>query len=238
MAAVMIKLAPSRGDGAPFDRSAVTLNGAKECTVTDSDTLAALRVAVTRRAAAIGVAAACRKVGVSRTAFYRWRARYLAYGRDGLRPRDRRPPAMPNRLSDSLTKAILDYAALWPTHGPARIACELARPKWGAWKVSASGVYGLLRRRGLGTRFERLPLLEENAAARQGPLTERTRQTARERHIEAAAPGDLLCLDTFYVGRLKGVGKIWQLACVDAACRMPSCVSWEPTPRPRRRASC
>jgi transposase InsO family protein len=35
--------------------------------------------------------------------------------------------------------------------------------------------------------------------------------------VEAAQPGDLLSLDTFYVGKLKGVGKVWQITGCDAA---------------------
>jgi hypothetical protein len=29
--------------------------------------------------------------------------------------------------------------------------------------------------------------------------------------VEAQRPGDLVCLDAFYIGKLKGVGKVWQL---------------------------
>ena len=39
----------------------------------------------------------------------------------------------------------------------------------------------------------------------------------RKRHVEAGEPGELVCLDSFYVGKLKGVGKIWQLTTCDAA---------------------
>ena len=39
----------------------------------------------------------------------------------------------------------------------------------------------------------------------------------QERHVHAAQPGDLLSLDTFYVGKLKGVGKVWQITGCDAA---------------------
>ncbi|HCJ10387.1 MAG TPA: hypothetical protein DHW14_04395 [Clostridiales bacterium] len=35
------------------------------------------------------VSQACREAGLSRTLFYRWRARYLAEGPDGLTPRPR-----------------------------------------------------------------------------------------------------------------------------------------------------
>lgn len=37
-------------------------------------------------------------------------------------------------------------------------------------------------------------------------------------HVEAQVPGELLCLDTFYLGKLRGVGKVWQITACDAAC--------------------
>ena len=37
------------------------------------------------------------------------------------------------------------------------------------------------------------------------------------RHVEAERPGELLCLDTFYIGKLKGVGKVWQVTACDVA---------------------
>src|SRR5207244_11439880 len=36
--------------------------------------------------------------------------------------------------------------------------------------------------------------------------------------VEAREPGELVCLDTFYIGLLKGVGKVWQITACDAAC--------------------
>src|SRR2546427_1809322 len=33
----------------------------------------------------------------------------------------------------------------------------------------------------------------------------------------ATEPGELVCLDTFYIGNLKGVGKVWQITACDAA---------------------
>ncbi|HXX40268.1 MAG TPA: hypothetical protein VEP50_19295 [bacterium] len=37
-------------------------------------------------------------------------------------------------------------------------------------------------------------------------------------HVEAQRHGDLVCLDAFYIGKLTGVGKVWQLTACDAAC--------------------
>ena len=52
-------------------------------------------------------------------------------------------------------------------------------------------------------------------------LTERTRKLRevrrKKRHVEARLPGDLVCIDCFYIGKLKGVGRVWQLTACDAA---------------------
>jgi transposase InsO family protein len=75
---------------------------------------------------------------------------------------------------------------------------------------------------GLGTRIKRLTLLEQHSAARAGLLTQRTRRQLqkarkRRRHVQSEHPGDLVCLDTFYIGKLKGVGKVWQITACDTA---------------------
>jgi transposase InsO family protein len=89
--------------------------------------------------------------------------------------------------------------------------------------VSHGGVANVLRRAGLGRRLARLAAAESLAASEGGPLTERVlRQVrsierARTVHIGSDVPGEELFLDTFYVGHLKGVGKVWQLSAVDGA---------------------
>ena len=86
------------------------------------------------------------------------------------------PTRWPRQATPALEHAVLAYALLWPTHGPARIAAQLRQPRWGAWRVSASGVYGILKRHGLQTRWERLTRLEARALDVQGLVTERTRR--------------------------------------------------------------
>lgn len=77
---------------------------------------------------------------------------------------------------------------------------------------------------GLQTRWQRLAVLEVHSVQTAGLLTERTRRAlarARRRwspHLAAEQPGELVCLDTFSIGTLKGVGKVWQDTACDAAC--------------------
>src|SRR5437899_7742691 len=186
--------------------------------MTLEDSVRRHRLAILQRAALLGsVSQACREAGISRTLFYRWRRRYLRYGAEGLRPRPTRPTRWPRQAIPALEHAVLAYALLWPTQGPARLALQLRQPLWGGWRISASGGYAIFRRQGLQTRWERLTRLEAHAAT-DGLLTERTRRRLVRPHVEAQRPGDLVCLDAFYIGKLKGVGKVWQLTACDAAC--------------------
>ncbi|MDR5682577.1 MAG: helix-turn-helix domain-containing protein [Armatimonadota bacterium] len=98
----------------------------------------AFRLRVIARAQALGnVSQACREFGISRTLFYRWRRRYLAYGPDGVYPRRWGPRrGRPSGLSAQDERAILALALAQPTCGPARLAVQLARPEHGAWHLA------------------------------------------------------------------------------------------------------
>jgi hypothetical protein len=127
---------------------------------------------------------------------------------------------MPNQVSPVVEQAILDYISVWPTHGPRRIAQELAQTQWGGHLISHWGVYKTLRRQRLHQRAARLRRFELLQARATGILTEYTRGLVEARpaasQLEAAWPGDLVGIDTFYVGRLKGVGKVWQYTATTA----------------------
>ena len=177
------------------------------------------RHVIQRAAAGIPVTRVCHEAGISRTLFYRWKQRYLRYGDAGLAPRPARPRRWGRQSPPALEHAVLAYALHCPTHGPHRIADQLRQRRYGGWRLSATGAYKILRRHGLRTRWERLARLEGEALVATGLLTERAarRLVRKDRHIEAERPGDLVCLDGFFIGKLKGVGRVWQLTACDAA---------------------
>jgi transposase InsO family protein len=187
--------------------------------MTLEDSIHASRVRMLREAERSGnVSATCRRHGVSRTVFYRLRRRFEQYGADGVHPKRRRAAVgRPSALSVQTERRVIAFALAWPTSGPQWLSDQLARE---GLPIAPVTVWRLLRRHQLGTRRARLAVLEQFTAAPQGILTERTaqRDRRRTRHVAAAAPGDLLSLDTFYVGKLKGVGKVWQITGCDAAC--------------------
>ena len=188
--------------------------------MTLNDSVLAFRLHVLAHAKRSGnVSATCRELGVSRTLFYRWKKRLGQYGRDGLHPtRQQARRGRPPNLSLEEEQAIVALALSCPAWGLQRLAIQLARQ---GRALSPSSVYRALRRMGLGRRTDRLLVLEQFSAVNQGLVTERTRRQLgrrrRRRHVEVTDPGELVCLDTFYIGKLKGVGKVWQLTACDAA---------------------
>lgn len=168
------------------------------------------------------VSAACEELGVSRSLYYQLRRRFVRYGPDGLHPKRRQGrPGRPPQLDATVERQVIAWALSWPSFGPQQLSDQLAMR---GIRVARSTVYRALRRHGLGTRRERLGLLERHSAQHAGLLTERTRRAiqrarpaASQRHVEAKVPGELVCLDCFYIGKLKGVGRVWQITACDAA---------------------
>jgi transposase InsO family protein len=151
--------------------------------------------------------------GIHRSTYYRWKAMSDRFGLEILRPRERRRPQMPNAIPVLVEHRIIAFALGAPGSGPARIAAELAREKHGGLRVSANGVYRVLRRHGIHTRALRNGLLAGYASP-----PEPAREPEPERHINVDHPGELVQMDCFCIGRLAGTkGVVWQYTAIDAA---------------------
>jgi transposase InsO family protein len=170
------------------------------------------------------VSKACKITGYSRQQFYEIRRNFQTYGADGLI--DRLPGTRgphPNRVSEEVEKAILDHALENPCHGATRVEQEL---RLKGIQVSSGGVRGVWQRHDLLTKHERLLRLEKATAERKIELSdeqirmlERFSPEFRERHIEAPYTGSLVAVDTFFVGTLKGVGKVYLQTAIDCHSR-------------------
>jgi transposase InsO family protein len=106
-------------------------------------------------------------------------------------------------------------AEQFPSYGPLRIAYLLQRQ---GVNIGKTAVYGVMKRNRLNRRKDRLEWIRKLSGE---IITKNELETAREksksRHIEAENPGELVCIDTFYIGCLKGVGRIYQMTACDAA---------------------
>lgn len=185
--------------------------------MTHEDIVYDRRVRLIEYAAKINnVAEACRVFGVSRKSYYEWIKRAEQYGLSALLPRERRKPHQPNAMTPEEVAVILSEAIARPTLGPKSLLRHL---KTRGVDRSASGVAKVLRRHNLGTAKERIIALASLTASETGQVTERALEGPFGFCLYASAPGEVVALDTFYVGRLKGVGAVWQLTAVDVATR-------------------
>ena len=166
------------------------------------------------------VSKACKIMGFSRDTFYRYQELAQEGGVDALIDRSKRKPNVKNRVDEAIEKAVLDYAINQPAHGQHRTSNELR--KQGIF-VSGSGVRSIWVRHGVENFKKRLRALEAKVAA-EGILLTDNQVAALERkklddeacgEIETHHPGYLGSQDTFYVGNLKGVGRIYQQTFVD-----------------------
>jgi len=166
------------------------------------------------------VSQACRVMGVSRDTFYRVKEAKESGGMEALLHKDRRRANLKNRMDDSTERAILAFAIENPAAGQVRVSNELRKRNI---VVSPTGVRSVWLRTGLQTFRLRLTALEKKVAEEGIVLTE-AQVAALERkreeqlecgEIETAHPGYLGSQDTFYVGNMKGVGRIYQQTFVD-----------------------
>ena len=108
--------------------------------MTQDDLLFRFRLRVFAMAAELGnVRAACRAMGIHPWTYYRWKRQLDRHGPEILRPRERRVPRMANATSPLIEQRVVAFALGHPGVGPARIAAELARPKWGELSLSPNG---------------------------------------------------------------------------------------------------
>lgn len=185
--------------------------------MTHDDIVYDRRVRLINYAAEIGnVTEACRVFGVSRKTYYEWLKKAEQYGLSALLPRDRRKPHQPNQMSPEEVSVILAEAVARPTLGPKGLLRHLHER---GIHRSASGVAKVLRRHRLGTARLRVAALASLTAVDCGQVTEQALDGPFGFCLFASAPGQVVSLDTFYVGRLKGVGAVWQLTAVDVATR-------------------
>jgi transposase InsO family protein len=174
------------------------------------------------------VSRACKVMGVSRDTFYRYQELANEGGVEALIDKSRRSPNLKNRVDPTIEDAVKTYAIDYPAHGQHRTSNELR--KLGIF-VSGSGVRSIWLRHDLENFKKRLKALEAKVAS-EGILLNDAQVAALEKkkdddeacgEIETAHPGYLGSQDTFYVGNLKGVGRIYQQTYVDTYSKVAHC---------------
>lgn len=167
------------------------------------------------------VSEAARRTGVSRKHIYDIKRTLIEEGPEGLREKTKRVPRTKNRFSQEVEEAILEYSLHFPTHGQVRVANELNRKH--RWAISGGGVRSVWIRHDIQTAGLRLKRLEKWSAENNNILTESQVQALEEKkqkeeahgEIETHHSGYLVSQDTYYVGYIKGIGKIYQQTGID-----------------------
>lgn len=171
------------------------------------------------------VSKACKVMGYSRDSFYRFQTLYANGGEEALQEISRKKPNEKNRVPDYIEEAVIAIAIENPALGQQRASNELQKR---GIIASGSGIRSIWLRHDLETFKKRLKALEAKSLQEGILLTEDQLQALekakleKEAHgeIETQHPGYLGAQDTFYVGNMKGVGRIYQQTFIDTYSRV------------------
>ena len=162
------------------------------------------------------VAETCRSFGISRTRYYEWKSRADRYGLEALMPKERRAPQMPEATPTHVVERLLTLAvssrrsavANTPIGSAIRAFRSPSRRCKSTWSTTA------------WPRQSAWPGRPPSPRRRRDSSPRRPGRTGPSGSAwPRGGPGELVCLDSFYIGKFKGVGKVYQLSAIDVFTR-------------------
>jgi uncharacterized protein YfbU (UPF0304 family) len=171
------------------------------------------------------VSEACKVMGYSRDSFYRFQKLYEEGGELALKEISRSKPLLKNRIDKEIEEVVMAYAVQQPAHGQQRASNELRKK---GTTVAPSTIRCIWLRHDLETFQKRLKALEAKVAqdgliltdSQVAALEKKKEDQQGKGEIETYHPGYLGAQDTYYVGYIKGVGKIYQQTFIDTYSRV------------------
>ena len=166
--------------------------------------LTAWRLRILRQAAGGGnVAHVCRRFGISRKSFYKWKRRHSEHGDAGLCDRPRTPQRSPRATAQEVVSKIV-YLRQHYHFGAGRIAAYLHR--FHRITIAGSSVHRILTRHGM----PRLPANQKHQP-----------HGKRWQRYEKAQPGHRLQLDVKFLERIAGTRRrLYQFTAIDDCTRI------------------
>ena len=162
---------------------------------------------------------ACKVAGIARSSFYEIKRAYEKFGRQGLLSLCKGKKIQEVHKEEE--KRILEFTRTYPSYSYKRLTDQIQLAGFG---IGESVVRRVWKKHRLERRVSRFLWLDKEALQGRGTLTEemikvlkrlKASHEASDRHIQVSQPGELICQDLYFVGRIKGVGKVYMQSAVD-----------------------